>query len=147
MGWNMITGIIIVMVFLCVCTYMDLKSKYINIYICLAFGVIGMLYKSCIVKSSLMSVGLALFPGIFVMIISLLSKESIGKGDAMVVGIMGLYVGGINTILALFYGVILASIIGIICMIFMKKSGQHRMPFVPFMAIGLLLQMVNGGII
>lgn len=143
---KVIVGIVITVLFLGICTYIDIKSKYVNSYICIIFGIAGVLYKSFIMDRSLLSIPMAILPGIIIMIISIISKESIGKGDAFVVSIMGLYIGSINTILVLFHGVMISCFIGVICMLFMKKSKSYRIPFIPFLSMGFLIQIMNGGL-
>lgn len=139
---TIITGI-----FLTICTYTDLKGKCINICICLMFGVIGMVYRCIFENSNLLSLLQAMIPGIFVMLVSILSKEGIGKGDAIVIGTIGLYIGGINTIIILFNGVIVSCITGIIFIAFMKKEKGYRLPFVPFLTLAFIFQVTNGGLV
>lgn len=139
---TIITGI-----FLTICTYTDLKGKCINIFICLMFGVIGMVYRCIFENSNLLSLLQAIIPGIFLMLVSILSKEGIGKGDAIVIGTIGLYIGGINTIIILFNGVIVSCITGIIFIAFMKKEKGYRLPFVPFLTLAFIFQVTNGGLV
>lgn len=139
---TIITGI-----FLAICTYTDLKGKCINICICLMFGIIGMVYRCIFENSNLISLLQAIIPGIFLMLVSILSKEGIGKGDAIVIGTIGLYIGGINTIIILFNGVIVSCITGIIFIAFMKKEKGYRLPFVPFLTLAFIFQVTNGGLV
>lgn len=139
--------IIITGIFLGICTYIDLKRKYVNIYICLIFSIAGVMYKCIFENSTLLSLLVAIIPGIFLMLVSIISKESIGKGDAIVIGTIGLYIGGINAVIVLFSGVIASCITGIIYIVIMKKEKGYRLPFVPFLALGFIYQIVNGSLV
>lgn len=139
--------IIITGIFLAICTYTDLKGKCINICICLIFGIIAMVYKCIFGNSNILSLLQAVMPGIFIMLVSIISKESIGKGDAIVISTIGLYLGGINTIIILFNGLIASCLSGILCIIFMKKEKGYRLPFVPFVTLAFILQITNGELI
>lgn len=133
--------------FLAICTYTDLKEKCINICVCLIFGIIGMIYKCVFENNNLLSLLQAIIPGIFIMFVSIVSKESIGKGDAVVISTIGLYIGEINTIIILFNGLIASCITGIICILFIKKEKKYRLPFIPFVSLAFIFQMVNGGLV
>jgi leader peptidase (prepilin peptidase)/N-methyltransferase len=134
-------------IFLFICTYTDIKDKCINVNICIVFGVIGLIYKYFCNSIGLMSVAMAILPGILLLMISIISKGSVGKGDAVVTGTMGLYVGGVKTILILSNGILILCIVGIICMLIMKKDKSYRIPFVPFLTIGFIYQIITRGVV
>lgn len=136
--------IIITGIFLSICTYIDLKRKYVNIYICLIFGAIGVMCRCIFENSNLLSVLATIIPGIFMMLISIISNESIGKGDSIVICTIGLYMGLINVIIILFIGLMVSCITGIICMVIMKKGKNYRLPFVPFITLGFIYQILMG---
>ena len=79
--------------------------------------------------------------GLIIRIISEYSKESIGKGDAYLISVMGLFLGVLSN-LYIVLGATLISMIYSIILLIRKYDKKHEMPFVPFLSIsyaGLML--------
>ena len=69
-------------------------------------------------------------------------RGGIGEGDAYVVAMIALYLGGMHMLVVVLAGLLLSSVVGIGMMIFAGKSRKTVLPFVPFIAIahiGVLL--------
>lgn len=111
----------------------DIRTKSIRVLEVIVFAVIGLLIDVTLKPYSWMSVAGGVGVGAFVYILSLLTNEKIGKGDAMIVMVSGLYLGFMNTVIVLWLASILAAIFGGV----MVKRHGHRMdleiPFVPFL--------------
>lgn len=111
----------------------DVRTKSIRVLEVIVFAVIGLLIDVTLKPYSWMSVAGGVGVGAFVYILSLLTNEKIGKGDAMIVMVSGLYLGFMNTVIVLWLASILAAFFGGV----MVKRHGHRMdleiPFVPFL--------------
>lgn len=83
----------------------------------------------------------SLIPGIFLLILSVVSKESIGIGDGMAVAVLGLWIGGGKTFMVLCVAWTLAGIFAVICL--MKKK-KEPIPFVPFLLFGMEVLLFYG---
>ncbi len=77
--------------------------------------------------------------GLMVYLFSVLTKEKIGKGDALVVMVTGLYLGFQNTLLLVWLSTILAAVIGSIIIRKNNVNTDFEIPFVPFLLMGYLI--------
>ena len=77
--------------------------------------------------------------GLMVYLFSVLTKEKIGKGDAFVVMVTGLYLGFQNTLLLVWLSTILAAVIGSIIIRKNNVNTDFEIPFVPFLLMGYLI--------
>ena len=70
---------------------------------------------------------------------SLLSKEQLGKGDAMVILCLGLYLGFSWSLSVLLWGLLAASAVSLWLICFKKRSSRETIPFIPFLTVGYVL--------
>jgi len=66
-----------------------------------------------------------------------------GMGDIKLMAVAGFLLGWQNTLLAMFIGIILAGIVGIRILI-VKKGKEKKMPFGPYLSIGILTALLFG---
>ena len=71
-------------------------------------------------------------------------EDSMGMGDVKYAFILGLLLGWKNGLLAVFIAFISAALIILLLFIFKKLTPRQRIPFGPFMSIGLLVALVWG---
>ena len=88
-------------------------------------------------ETGVIAILLSLIPGGIILLIGLLSRQQVGYGDALLAlgagPAMGLFCMGAGLLLALFFSSIFS-----LCLLAFKKAGKRtRIPFVPFMALGL----------
>lgn len=69
----------------------DFSTKKIPVVVLIVMGIVGII-SSIYAQQSIMSVAVALIPGIVLMAAAFLTREQIGYGDAAVVTLMGLFV-------------------------------------------------------
>ena len=75
---------------------------------------------------------------------ALFKKESLGDGDIKLMGIVGLSIGIMNSVVSLF----IASVTGLIfSLIVSKKNKEGIIPFGPFLLIGALIILYFSDII
>jgi len=119
----------------------DWKRKEISVMATCAFGILGivlhLIFRSVEFKEMLL--GMAFGGGIF--IVSYLTKEQIGKGDAFLLTILGLYIGAQQVIAVFVVAIFLASIVAIILRVVKKKEKDFELPFAPFIFCGYLVYM------
>ncbi len=92
-----------------------------------------------IIKSDL--IGFA-FGFCLLLIISLITKQSIGFGDVKLFGIIGITLGMTCTFMTLFSASVISAVYGIALMIIKKKSGKTSMPFAPFIYLGYVVCLI-----
>ncbi len=122
----------VIMIFLILSTLLDLRKKEVNISLCISFALVGLIYEIFISKTDILSIILGIIPGIFLMLTSIVTNEEIGKGDAVILGIIGIFLGLKKSILVLIYALFMTVIIGGILLLIRKKNKKYKIPFVPF---------------
>jgi len=87
----------------------------------------------------------ALIASSFFLIIFLISRgRAMGFGDVKLAVLMGLLLGLPNVLVALFLAFLFGAIIGVILMVFKKKSLKSEIPFGPFLIAGTFIAMLYG---
>lgn len=84
--------------------------------------------------------------GILFLLVSKVTGESMGYGDSWTILIMGMYLGIWELIEVLAGAFFLLAIFSVIGLTVKKMSKRLRIPFLPFLAAGYLLNVVTGGI-
>ncbi len=93
-------------------TWDDVRSKKVRVIEIIIFGIVGLIIDFSIRPYSFLSILGGVMVGLMVYLFSVLTKEKIGKGDALVVMVTGLYLGFQNTLLLVWLSTILAAVIG-----------------------------------
>lgn len=117
----------------------DIRKKAVSISFLLiaAAGVIPIALWERNVPLSARIFGL-LLGGIFYLI-SIVSKEAVGKGDAVMIGICGAAVGFSATCMVLCTALLLSSVVSLALLCLRKAGRKTRIPFYPFLAAGELI--------
>jgi leader peptidase (prepilin peptidase)/N-methyltransferase len=123
---------IVITIFLILSTLIDLRKKEVNISLCISVALVGLIYEIFISKTDILSIILGILPGIFLMLTSIVTNEEIGKGDAVILSTIGIFLGLKKTILVLIYALFTTIIIGGILLLIRKKNKKYKIPFVPF---------------
>ncbi len=76
--------------------------------------------------------------GVIIMLISLVTKEKIGMGDGVVIGILGASLGGGVTFQILLLALFLSGLFALIMIWLGKYSWKSTLPFIPFLAAGYI---------
>ncbi|WP_090167385.1 prepilin peptidase [Pseudobutyrivibrio sp. 49] len=119
--------------------YDDLRERQVRVIEIIIFGIIGILINMFCKSHSLSSVFGGVAIGCLVLIFSYLSKEKIGKGDALLIIITGIYLGFRGTLTLLWISSILAAVVGTILVKKYQAKKDMELPFVPFLLMGYLL--------
>lgn len=132
---------------LIICSYTDLKYRGISRRVLAAFFLLSVVYMSvvCIFKdrSGLLkncllyevkteSVICALIPGLLMLIVSIVTKEAIGKGDVYVILLLGLMTGFDRAFFILLVSMTVCAVFGIVLMIVKGRGRKDTLPYVPF---------------
>ncbi|MDD4896307.1 MAG: prepilin peptidase [Atribacterota bacterium] len=137
---------------LIIITFIDLKEKMIPDVISLPFMALGFLLS--FVPSSLSPINslLGILSGggslLLIAVVGsyLFKKEAMGGGDIKLAAMVGAFLGWQLTLLSLFLGFLLGSIVGIIILIKNKgnKDQSDSLPFGPFIALGTVIALLFG---
>lgn len=94
-----------------------------------------------LILSIISAAGAAAF---FLLIVLISRGRWMGLGDVKLAFLMGLFLGYPHILLALFFSFFLGAIIGIILVIFKKKTLKSEIPFGPFLVAGTFLAFFFG---
>lgn len=116
----------------------DIKYRKINGYICLVMIMVSFLIRVKIKQDADFTILLDLIPGVLMYVLSKLSPRSIGEGDALVLIFIGSVVGYMKEMQFLIISVFLAGLIALILFALKKVNRDTKLPFVPFLSVGVL---------
>ena len=121
----------------------DVRTKKINGYICLA-GILAALYiRECVLMVDSLTLMTDMLPGIVIYLIAYLSREKIGKGDALTLMFIGTVSGVEKVMLALFVSFSAAAVLSAVLLVLRKVKKDTKLPFLPFLSLGV----IAGGLI
>lgn len=85
------------------------------------------------IKESLMGIAVG---GGSLLLVSIISRGGMGGGDVKLIAAVGAFIGWKSALLTIFIGSLIASIVGIVIL---KKTGNRKIPFGPFLSLGALI--------
>lgn len=123
--------------YLLVCALQDLRRRKIGIRMSVFTVCAALLLDASALFSGqeemLTYVG-GLLPGVVLLLLALLSRGAAGSGDGICFLVLGVLLGTWMTWILLMYSLLLASVCGVILMLFQKAGRKTRMPFLAFTA-------------
>lgn len=146
LNWFSFGKLLCLYIIVLICGLVDFRTKYIPSRI-LVFGiVVRILIYVCeivfcrdvwkqIVISDMLGVGI----GLLLLVVSILSKQSLGYGDVKLFFLIGLYTGVICTYAVLVVSVCLSAIVGAFLMLVKGYSRKDAIPFGPFIAVAYMV--------
>lgn len=124
------------------CTLEDIRKRSFDVMYLILFAIGGVILHVYTQQDSIYSLLGGAAIGVVLYIISILSDEKIGKGDAMLIMVTGIYSGFWNTIIILFAACLLSSVYGIFLLVCKKKEKNFRMPFAPFLLGAYMILLI-----
>lgn len=113
----------------------DFSTKKIPVVVLIVMGIVGTA-SSIYAQQSIISVAVALIPGIVLMAAAFLTREQIGYGDAAVVTLMGLFVTVDIVCSTMVMGLTIAGIISVILIASGRVGSKMQIAFTPFLLLG-----------
>ena len=110
----------------------DFSTKKIPVVVLVVMGIVG-IASSFYAKQSIISVAVALIPGIVLMAAAFLTGEQIGYGDAVV---MGLFVTADIVCSTMVMGLTIAGTISVILIASGRAGRKKQIAFTPFLLLG-----------
>ena len=93
-------------------------------------------------KVDILQLVMGIIPAFTVWIVAVFTHESIGKGDAAVIFIIGVMTDIWFVISVILIAMWVGSLFAITAVVIKKKGKKDTMPFVPFLLIGVVLSYV-----
>lgn len=131
-------------------TGLDLRYQSVEIISVVGAGIIGGLiqyfFGEMAPKDLLLGfvVGAGLLGAIILIWLVCFKQQAMGVGDVYIAGAIGLITGYPGILVALFTAVWLGAIIGVLGMLSKKMTMKARIPFGPFLFLGLIVTLVWG---
>lgn len=130
----------IVAIILMFLSWQDIRKKKINLGFCVISITFIILASFLFHLKSLLFMTSGILVGVFIMIISYITREAIGMGDGVAFVITGLAAGGVINFEILIISLFLASFTGMYLLIFKKSNKKETMAFLPYIAISFILR-------
>ncbi|MDO4298439.1 MAG: A24 family peptidase [Lachnospiraceae bacterium] len=93
-------------------------------------------------KFSVWEMILSLIPGMLCLFISFLTQEGLGYGDSIAIAVCGFALGLERIFSVVVIGFFLAAVWGIGLCIFRKAGRKMEFPFLPFLTIGYVIEIL-----
>lgn len=119
----------------------DLKWKKINVIAIAVFAAVILVYRIC-VGAKITELLFGLVPGICVLVAALVTKESIGVGDGLVVCVLGIFCGLKPILAVLGMALLLSAMLAIILLLSKRAGKKTELPFLPCISAGYLLYLL-----
>ena len=127
-----------IMIFLCICTFTDIKKRNVCGWLCIV-NIVAAIFRNISGKSLIEG---AIIGGIF-LIISVVTREKIGYGDSLVFLAIGLIIGGEKCFVIIFWSFLLCSIFSLVAIILKKTTFKSTVAFMPFVLAGALVTFIS----
>lgn len=121
-----------------ICAWEDFRKKQLHVVTILGFAIFGILLHLCLQKLTLQDMAGGMAIGGLLFGVSVLSGEKIGKGDALLVLVTGIYLGFWDNLKVLWGGTLLAAVAAFFLVFVKKKGRDYRMPFVPCLLVSYI---------
>ena len=130
-----------------ICSIEDVQKKQIHTIFALLVGILGMIYHIFNQRISIQNLLGGSLVGLLFLLISILSKERLGKGDAILFIVTGIYLGFWENLQLIFYAFLLAGLYAMILFVTGKKRCADTFPFVPFLLTAYIVELgIYGGL-
>ena len=126
-------------------TIEDIKSRRLKTAALMFCGLAGVILHIFLRRISAENMIGGMAVGAVMYLISVLSKGRIGKGDAVLIMVTGIFLGFWNNLMLLWAAVMFAGAAGWIAIFILKKEKNYEMPFVPFMLAAYILCLAVWG--
>ena len=129
---------------LSVCTVSDIRRREVSLWVCIAAGVLGLWVRLAFGDTLFPGLIFSLLPGAVFVIISALSHEKVGMGDAAVLLALGAMLSPYELMSLLVAGLLAISFFSLVLLTLKKVSLGSRLPMVPFMLAAFAFCTVTG---
>lgn len=127
----------LVLGFLVMNAWTDICYRKVSLWSIALFSLVEIVYQwTCQREFSTMLLGL--IPGLILLIISKATREALGMGDALLMLVLGLYLGLQEAIDVLMLGLFCAAVWAGVLLIVKRKKRGYEFPFVPFLLLGYI---------
>lgn len=131
----------LMLLFLVINSYTDIKKKKISVVVCLVFLIVGVIFSILNKQESLISLLGGVGVGGLLLLVGKFYNQSVGFGDGLIFIVSGLYLGFIRNTVLLLYGLIICAVVSVILITFKKFKLKDKIPFVPFVLVAYIFMI------
>ena len=129
------------------CAAEDVKKRSITSLYLAIFGAVGIVIHLFGRELSWPGIGLGVAVGVVLLLLSRLTRGSIGMGDGLVFCVTGIFLGGVCNLELLMISLLYAAFFSLGMLTFGKKyknRWKREIPFLPFVFLGYATLLVRG---
>jgi len=139
----------LILIFLIIQGYIDIKKKEISIRLCFAAAVVFFTLRIGLIlfytrNKEEISFLTGLLPGVGMLLLSFITRGKIGFGDGLVIIVMGILMPVKRIIYIILTALFLVSVIGWAMIILGKIKRNKEIPFVPEILISTVFWIIEG---
>lgn len=137
MGYIMLS-----ILFLGFCSITDIRRKIINIIPCFIVAGTGLIFHIILMDTTWSNQFVGIILGLILLLLSFITREAIGRGDALVVIALGFILDGIMIFQMIFWAFILVDIFAVIAALARKIKFKSALQFTPFLFVSEIIILI-----
>ncbi len=122
------------LLFLALLTPDDIRERRISVGKLVAGMVLALICRKLTGHMNAAEIIGSLVPGIILLLMAVIFRESIGSGDGMAVMVLGLWIGGFCASIAVCLAIMMA---GLFAVVYLVRKRRETLPFIPFLLLGM----------
>ena len=135
---------VLVLGLLGLCSIEDMKYRRLTIIYILLFGIIGVILHLFAPVCSIDSILWGLLLGLVLILISIVTRQSLGMGDGILLAVTGVYLGGSSNLELFLCGLFLSALCSLGLLVLKKKKKTDEIAFVPFLLLSYVFMLFRG---
>ena len=143
MKYGGLVGNVIMGVYLISLSYSDMKRRKLSVGVIVLGFLSALVFQAITGIESWRAAG-GILTGFLFMGISRLTEEKIGYGDSLLIIVLGTFLGMWKLLILLLGAFGLAAAVSILLMIKRKFTRKSMIPFVPFLTVAYMGEMLGG---
>ena len=124
--------------------YQDCRSKTVCFPFLAASGLLGGIFLLCSDPGNGMDMLLGAGIGGIVLLLSFITRESIGRGDGLMLMVSGVFLGAEKNLELFFAALLLCGMAALFLIVMKRKERTCRIPLAPYLLAGYLFVLWGG---
>ena len=123
-------------------SFIDWKTKKVYLPMIIAIAGAGMIIHIFMQDMTIMDIFVGVLPGIILLFLGYVTKESIGYGDGCIFIMTGVYLGGWKNLMLLGISSVFAGMYAIAILLMRKGSRKDSFAYVPFVLLAYVVLII-----
>lgn len=108
----------------------DMKTKTVSLIAVAAFAVGVLIYRLC-AGTGIAELAAGLIPGLLVVVLAFVTRESIGMGDGLMLCVLGMFCGWRRCLAVFGLALVLSAVFAIVLLVCRRAGRKTEIPFLP----------------